>query len=384
MTRKKESHPKPRLLFASFDLFPSVKGASQHIAADLEVLERLFDVTLFSLRNRPGIEVTYRGTVRHIRVGLQVPNYLERALAFRGALRQFLSEESFETAYFRSPWEGAVLVEHIPRTYFEVNALPSIELPYHFPDLNRNERLIEKIRREEQEVLERSERIICVSSVTERFLRRRGVRKEIAVVPNGFDTELFFHQKEKFEKKTLIYTGTLSPWQGVDFLLTSLRNPLRTRSDCQLILAVSGNKRFVRAYEVLARRLKLREHIRFEKNLEPYQAAALVRKSHIGLACLRRGRRNEEQGCSPIKILEYLGAGLPVAAPDLPVVREIVPEGTELYRPERKRSFLALVERLLEEPAESRKRRIRAEYAAKHFSKKRYAARLEHVLLCDR
>ena len=58
--------------------------------------------------------------------------------------------------------------------------------------------------------------------------------------------------------------------------------------------------------------------------LDRRRLATVVADSDICVAPLRRDLRNREQGCSPIKIFEYMSAARPVLSTDLPCIREII------------------------------------------------------------
>ena len=59
---------------------------------------------------------------------------------------------------------------------------------------------------------------------------------------------------------------------------------------------------------------------------------AFLRDQDIGLAPLTPCARNLIQGCMPIKLLEYMAAGLSIVTSDLPVTRHVVGEGGHYFR----------------------------------------------------
>ena len=243
------------------------------------------------------------------------------------------------------------MAERIPDLTFEVNGLTSVELPSLYPGLSRRPDLRARIRAEEERLLKSAKRIVTVSEVTRKCLiAMKAPEDRISVIPNGFDDQLFFPQDDKFPDLTLVYVGTLAPWQGIDFMLMHLRRYLRSRSDLRVVMIATGSADRFRAYRAVAAELGLKRRIEWHRHLSHAETAELVRKSHIGLACLARGARNERQGCCPLKILEYMGAGLPVIAADLPVVREIVTDPSMLYRASSAASFRRNLESWIDQP----------------------------------
>ena len=69
-----------------------------------------------------------------------------------------------------------------------------------------------------------------------------------------------------------------------------------------------------------------------------------------------------EQGCSPLKILESMAAGVPVVASDLPVVRELMEDRVHgrLVDPERPSELARAIRLLLDYPDELRAMGARA------------------------
>jgi len=79
---------------------------------------------------------------------------------------------------------------------------------------------------------------------------------------------------------------------------------------------------------------------------------------HTAGACvapLPADARNALQGCSPLKLLEAMAAGVPVVASDLPPVRELVTDGVDgrLVRADRPGDLARTIRVLLEHPDET-------------------------------
>jgi glycosyltransferase involved in cell wall biosynthesis len=74
----------------------------------------------------------------------------------------------------------------------------------------------------------------------------------------------------------------------------------------------------------MIRRLKLQEAVEVTGPLGPEELAREVARARICAAPLRRDLRNRVQGCSPIKLFEYMAAAKAIVSTDLPCVREIL------------------------------------------------------------
>ena len=93
-------------------------------------------------------------------------------------------------------------------TVFEVNALPSIELPFAFPGIAP--RTLEKIRASEMFCLEQCDRIVTPSATTREMLCGLGIdRRKISVIPNGADLPSAQARPPQAPENYLLYFGAL-------------------------------------------------------------------------------------------------------------------------------------------------------------------------------
>ncbi|MCA9639445.1 MAG: glycosyltransferase, partial [Myxococcales bacterium] len=107
----------------------------------------------------------------------------------------------------------------------------------------------------------------------------------------------------------------------------------------------------------------------------------LIQASHVCLAPLRRDVRNKHQGCSPIKVFEYMSCGRPVVSTDLPCMREIIEPGVtgELIESPRPKALAdALLELLADDP-----RRAALGNAARQYIEEKASWELRRSALVD-
>lgn len=358
---------RPAVLFAAFDAVPAPKGASVHILESVRALARFAEVDLITL---PGTIATGSETasgaecpgvppgVRHYPVVRPEENFLQRAVAFGDSVAERLVVHDYQVVHVRSIWEGTPARLLQPqrgyRLVYEVNGLPSIELRAHYSGLTGNRELLFRLRSQERALLHAASLVITQSQTTRRLLLTLGApAARLRVIPNGVDADRFdVGTAPANDPPTLLYLGTLAPWQGLEFLVAALRL-LAPEREFRARLVGSGRKEWRKSLEREIRRTGLDGRVELLPSVVPAEVPALLAAADICLAPLAVTERNVRQGCCPLKILEYMAAGRPIVAPRLPVVRELLTEGETalLYKPDRPRRLAEALTCLLDDPA---------------------------------
>ncbi|MBI3652370.1 MAG: glycosyltransferase family 4 protein [Acidobacteria bacterium] len=309
------------------------------------LLYTLGDATLPAYQKEGNIEI-----VRFVK---PEANFLQRTLAYSRLLRSLLDEQSaaLRLCHFRDPWSGVPILAKKPSAcVYEINGLPSIELPFSYPRVAPE--TLKKIRAAEIFCWTTAAAVITPSQTMKDNLVRLGVDAEkIAVITNGADINTRPERPPEAPPRYLIYFGALQRWQGVEVLLKAFAR-LKDFADLHLVICSSTPHRFVKEYGKLAARLEIAERLIWhfalsEAELAPWRAHAL-----LSVAPLTECARNLEQGCCPLKILESMAAGVAVVASDIPAVREIISDGVDgkLIRADRPADLARAIRVLLEYP----------------------------------
>jgi len=343
-----------RALYAAFDRFPSRKGAAIHIDRFARTLfDELGSGCLFVLGapDLPAHQV--EGNVDIVRFNDVVENFLERAMAFGARLARLLDDiaPSLEVAQFRDPWSGAPIALRPRRAYatiYEVNALPSIELPSLFPAVGAS--TLEKIRAIELACLRASDVVITPSQTTADFLTRLGIA-DVQVIPNGADLDAPQPRPADAPDDYLLYFGSPQPWQGIETLLRAFAR-LADFESLRLVLCGSRDSRSWKPYDKLATKLGIDDRIVRRFALDESELAAWRQHAYLSVAPLTACDRNVVQGCAPLKIVESMASGVAVVASDVPPVRELVAHRQNgwLVHPDRPAELARALRILLEEP----------------------------------
>lgn len=349
-----------RALYAAFDRFPSRKGAAIHIDRFARTLFNTFGGGALFVLGGPDlpahqVEDAAGNTVEIVRFMADIPNFLDRALAFGGWLARAVDrmEGSLELCHFRDPWSGAAIALRPRRNYavvYEVNALPSIELPSLFPALGPS--TLDKIRRTEMECCAAADLIVTPSRTTADLLAHLGIAEsKIEVIPNGADLDAPVPRPLDAPDSYILYFGAAQSWQGIDTLLRAFAR-LADFTSLRLVICASAESRAWRRYERLAVKLGVAERIVWRYALEEPELAAWRQHATISVAPLTESPRNAVQGCAPLKILESMASGTAVVATDLPPVRELIRdrENGLLVHPDRPAELARAMRILLEHP----------------------------------
>lgn len=347
-------------LYAAFDAYPAAKGAAVHIR---EFASALFEYLPYGLllvaggNELPAWQIEDNCQIRRLVSGEK--NYLKRALKFSDFVYQHaqMLKNHLKIAHFRDPWSGMPIVDclkgSVPLIY-EVNGLPSIELPARYSNIS-SDTLI-KIQSIEDKCAHLANQIVCPSVVIKDHLISRGIeRSKISVIRNGaeiIDEQLSLTDVQVPEK-FIIYSGAAQSWQGIETLFKAMTY-LKDKPDLKLVLCITAKKKRKKYLKMLAKKLRLSDSILWLYSINQRQVAAWMAKAHISVAPLTECERNLVQGCCPIKIIESMASKTIVVASDLPVVRELVEHNKTgwLVRPDRPAELARAIRILLENPQE--------------------------------
>lgn len=353
----------PKSLYAAFDTYPAPKGAAVHIREFAQTLFAHTGSGLLLVLGEAGLPSwQIEGSMQIRRLASEEPNYLKRAMLFGEFVYAHaeMLRNDLKIAHFRDPWGGIPLLDVKARSYktvYEVNALPSIELPTRYGSISG--RTCDKIRTLEQRCWQEADRIVCPSQVIKNCLVELGANADkITVIPNGAHLvdPAQINIPADAPGEYLIYFGAVQNWQGIEVLFKAMTF-LRDMPELKLVLCVSGSKPRLKYLQKLAGRLGIEQQLIWHLKVPQALVSDWLAGAAISVAPLVECSRNLTQGCCPIKIVESMAMGKPIIASDLPVVRELLEHNHTgwLIRPDRPSELARAIRILLAHPEERRK-----------------------------
>jgi glycosyltransferase involved in cell wall biosynthesis len=154
-----------------------------------------------------------------------------------------------------------------------------------------------------------SEGVVSVSQLLATLREQQGARC-VKLVPNGVDFPLFYEacHKRTSHPPTLIYVGTLDERWGIDLAIRAI--PLLREKIPGIRLLIAGKGPAEQDLKDLSESLNLNGAISFLGLVQHRDLPSVMAEADIGIATSRPDAFR--QYASPLKICEYMAAGLPV------------------------------------------------------------------------
>lgn len=132
------------------------------------------------------------------------------------------------------------------------------------------------------------------------------------------------------DEVAIVYAGAWEDWKGVDVLLRAFHHVAQRVAECRLLLVgvppefLDRERTFLGELGIDPARTLVRGYV------EQAQVIEFLRASQIGVVPNTKTVLGSRYS-SPLKLFEYLAAGLAVVASDLPSIRELVSEREALF-----------------------------------------------------
>jgi glycosyltransferase involved in cell wall biosynthesis len=188
----------------------------------------------------------------------------------------------------------------------------------------------------------------------------------------------------KPQAPTVVFLGSFRAWHGVLDFVRAAAMLLAEGRDCRFLLIGSGPER------AAAERLAAAWPGRFDfTGAVAYERVpALLARAQAGVAPFNTAPHPALRAAgffwSPLKVYEYMAAGLPVVTADIHPLNQVIRDGQEgaLFREGDVSGLTAAIARLLDDPASARAMGARARArVVERYSWARHCAELERIML---
>ncbi|MGQ0552050.1 MAG: glycosyltransferase family 4 protein [Planctomycetota bacterium] len=198
----------------------------------------------------------------------------------------------------------------------------------------------------ERRLLQRADRVLCVTRVLADLLLAAGVpRPRLAVVRNGVDLARYPAPRWEAHPEVVIgFTGFFRPWHRIEDLVEALADG-QLPPQARLLLVGDGPSRA--SIEARAAARGVSERVRITGAVAHEEVPALVSSMDI---CVQPA---STPWASPLKLPEYMAAGRAVVAPDQPNLREVLTHGKDgwLFPPDAPQGLARAVAKLAADAA---------------------------------
>lgn len=254
--------------------------------------------------------------VRYIALKPLVPLLLVRRWhAFAMAVSFMIwSRHRYDLCITEAPYPGGVGVWL--RRFGRIKRLVYEDLDFFegFDETNPKRR--RETRRLERMSLAGSDLIVSVGYELQR-LRKSQTKKEVVVVPNGVNYDLFAAsaaQPRPTDRFDLIYIGSLEEWAGVDLAIQAMQDLVKSIPNIKLLIlgSVLGAGHHDETLMAMARKTGVEDRVLFLGKKDYHELPAYLAQAHIGVATFKPN--DLMKYAFTLKVIEYMAAGLPVIA----------------------------------------------------------------------
>ena len=331
------------------------KGCSVHVQEVLhELLRRKAEVTLFAARvDNPKLQSLERVQVHRIEMRKH------RSSASWGTDSELANAKLMqclvETGPYDLVYERYSLYAWAAMEYAQAQQIPGV-LEVNAPLIDEQARYraladTDQAERSTDRVMNAAGAVVAVSdSVAKYVCKYRSLSSTVHVIPNGVDHKRFTHRANRnaFQGTTIGFVGTLKPWHGVADLLDAFGLVYEHIAPARLLLVGDGPERESLEHQASHLPGAAGQAVEFVGAVPPRQVPKILASMDLAVAPYVP---MEEFYFSPLKLFEYMAAGLPVVASKVGQIQKVVQHEKTglLYAPGDREELGRMVKRLVQQ-----------------------------------
>ena len=238
---------------------------------------------------------------------------------------------------------------------------------------------LNRLRRRERRVWRTAEGYVTITRLLATDLGDRfGARPRVTTAPSGVRSirARTYAPPDRTGPPVVAYAGHFYPWKGADVLVEALALLPQV---CGLFIGGQPGESDGARLRALAGARCLQERVTFTGLVPPSDVAALLAGADV--LVLPTVATPYARYTSPLKLFEYMAAGRPIVASDLPPLREVVDHGRTalLVEPGDPVALAEGVRTLLDDPPAAQRMARAAFEQAADYTWERRARRLERL-----
>jgi len=156
----------------------------------------------------------------------------------------------------------------------------------------------------EKSIYKRAFYILCATEGLEREIINRSNKNKVILLRNGY-ANFFKISSIKQNNFTVVFHGSLSKFQNIDLLIDIIKKINNLTQEIKFIIIGSGPK------EIILKNL-ISDNLLFLGRLSNEETAYIVNKCHLGISLRDDSKISIDS--FPVKLYEYIGAGIPSIA----------------------------------------------------------------------
>ena len=205
------------------------------------------------------------------------------------------------------------------------------------------------------QVFARADCVTVVSQAMRTFCQNDlGVRRVIHVRSMGIDCKnIFLDRVDHAGRSGFIFAGRLVEKKGVSYLLQAFARLIKERPDEKLLVVGDGTEK--RTLMKLSQTLGLEENVTFQGAVETEELADLFNQTAVAIMPSVIAADGDQEGLGLVAA-EALACGCITLVSNLPAIRDVHDDAFLQFRQADMESLYQALARVLNEPAEARRR----------------------------
>ncbi|MBL8922358.1 MAG: glycosyltransferase [Myxococcaceae bacterium] len=335
---------------------PAPHATSRRLSEYLKGLNERYQTVVLSVKTPDHSHIERFHGARLLRVPVGSGDLRTRMEAFDRAVRRQLESEEYLIVHFFDPVSGYPLCERRGdfgyKLVYDACRFPSGDLPSLLPQEGSNKRLLARSRRQELFCLMNADAVVVGSHAARAHCISLGVPGDhIEVLRAPVDLAPYSPEvmgKPDGQPMRLLHLGSHGRHQDLPVLFEALT---KTKAAVKLALVGPSAPELTPPLKERVAELKLEERVEFQEPVAHDDIHKVLAAADVGVLTLTGDPRNSTT-TALARIGEFLAAGRPIIAADLPLTRELVPpDAARFYRVSDSAALAEAIDALATDPA---------------------------------